>query len=85
MKLFNAYIELEILVEEALKKFVITETEYDEIMRVAKQDGKIDDLKKKLLSRLKKALNNGTLQKISNRSSLSSNNESTIRNQGAIA
>lgn len=54
MKLFNSYLELEILVEEALRKFVITEAEYSEIMRVAKKDGKMDNRKKKLLSRLPK-------------------------------
>ena len=64
MKLFNSYLELEILVKEALRKFVITEAEYDEIIRVAKKDGKIDERKKKLLSRLKEALGNETLQKI---------------------
>ena len=54
MKLFNSYQELEILVEEALERCVITEAEYDEIMRVARKDGKVDNRKRKLLSRLKK-------------------------------
>lgn len=64
MKLFNSYLELEILVEEAIKKFVITGAEYNEIMRVAKKDGKIDCRKKTLLSKLKKVLDNGTLKKL---------------------
>jgi hypothetical protein len=54
MKLFNSYPELEILVEEALKQFVITRAEYDEIMRVAGKDGKIDNRKKRLLAKLKR-------------------------------
>ena len=54
MKLFDSYQELEILVEEALRKFVITAADYDEIMRVAKKDGKIDNRRRKLLSTLPK-------------------------------
>ena len=68
MKLFNSYLEMKILVEEAIRKFVITESEYDEIMRVAKKDGKIDARKKKLLSKLKEVLGNGSLIKIPDRS-----------------
>lgn len=68
MKLFNSYRELKILVEEAIRKFVITGSEHDEIMRVAKKDGKIDERKKKLLSKLKKELDNGSLKKIPDRS-----------------
>lgn len=64
MKLFNSYEELKILVEEAIRKFVIKASEYNEIMRVAKKDGKIDNRKKKLLSKLRTALKNGTLRKI---------------------
>lgn len=52
MKLYDSYKELQVLVEEALRKFVITEADYDEIMRVAKKDGKIDNRRRKLLSRL---------------------------------
>jgi 2-hydroxy-3-keto-5-methylthiopentenyl-1-phosphate phosphatase len=64
MKLFNSYLELKLLVEEAIRKFVITGSEYDEIMRVAKKDGKIDARIKELLSKLKKELDNGSLIKI---------------------
>jgi mRNA degradation ribonuclease J1/J2 len=63
MKLFNSCLALNLSVEEAVRKFVITGAEYNEIMRVARKDGRIDARKKKLLSKLKKAIDNNTLKK----------------------
>jgi hypothetical protein len=64
MKLTKSGLELKEVIEKAMKDCVITNSEYAEIMKVANQDGKIDDHEQRLLSQLQALLSNGTLEKI---------------------
>jgi hypothetical protein len=56
--------ELRIVIENAIKDHVITNSQYEEIMRVANKDGIIDDHEQRLLSQLQGFLENGTLKRI---------------------
>ena len=56
--------ELRIVIENAIKDHVITNSQYEEIMRVANKDIIIDDHEQRLLSQLQGLLENGTLKRI---------------------
>ena len=43
MKLTKSGLELKELIEKAIKDCVITNSEYEEIMKIANRDGTIDD------------------------------------------
>ena len=64
MKLSKSGIELRIVIEKAIKDHVITNSEYEEIMRVANKDGIVSDHEQSLLSQLQGLLENGTLKRV---------------------
>ena len=64
MKLTKSGLELRIVLEKAIKDHVITNSQYEEIMRVANKDGIIDDHEQRLLSQLQGLLENGTLKRV---------------------
>jgi hypothetical protein len=64
MKLTKSGLELRIAIEKAIKDHVITNSEYEEIMRVANKDGKVDDHEQRLLSQFQALLENGTLKRV---------------------
>ncbi len=64
MKLTKSGLELKEVIEKAMKDHVITNSEYVEIMKVASNDGIVDDHEQRLLSQLQELLANGTLKRI---------------------
>lgn len=64
MKLTKSGIELKDVIEKAIKDCVITNTEYEEIMKIADKDGIIDAHEQRLLSQLQGMLQNGTLNRV---------------------
>ena len=64
MKLTKSGIELKDVIEKAIKDCVITNTEYEEIMKMANKDGIIDAHEQRLLSQLQWMLQNGTLKRV---------------------
>ena len=64
MKLTKSGLELRIVIEKAIEDHVITNSEYEKIMRVANQDGIVDDHEQRLLSQLQGLLENGTLKRV---------------------
>jgi hypothetical protein len=64
MKLTKSGIELKDVIEKAIKDCVITNTEYEEIMKMANKDGIIDAHEQRLLSQLQGMLQNGTLKRV---------------------
>ena len=65
MKLTKSGLELKEVIEKAIKDCVITNSEYEEIMKMANKDGIIDDHEQQLLSQLQGLLGNGTLKRAS--------------------
>ena len=63
MKLSKSGIELRDVIEKAMRDYVITNSEYEEIMKLAEKDGMIDDHERRLLSQLQALLENGTLKR----------------------
>jgi hypothetical protein len=64
MRLTKSGLELKDVIEKAMKDCVITNSEYEEIMKVATKDGNIDDHEQQLLSQFQLLLANGTLERI---------------------
>ena len=64
MKLTQSGLELKDVIEKAIKDYVITNSEYEEIMRVAAKDGMVDDHEQRLLSQLQGLLENGTVKRV---------------------
>jgi hypothetical protein len=64
MKLTKSGLELRVVIEKAIKNHVITNSEYEEIMKVASNDEIADDHEQRLLSQLQGMLENGTLKRI---------------------
>ena len=64
MKLTKSGLELKDVIEKAIKNHVITNSEYEEIMKAASKDGMIDDHEQRLLSQLQGLLENGTLKRV---------------------
>jgi hypothetical protein len=64
MKLTKSGIELKDVIEKAIKDCVITNTEYEERMKMANKDGIIDAHEQRLLSQLQGMLQNGTLKRV---------------------
>jgi hypothetical protein len=64
MKLTKSGLELKEVIEKAMEDHVITNSEYEEIMRVANKDGMIDDHEQRLLSQLQELLENGTVDRV---------------------
>jgi hypothetical protein len=64
MKLTKSGLELKEVIEKAMKDHVITNSEYEEIMKVSNKDGMVDDHEQRLLSQLQKLLENGTVDRI---------------------
>ena len=64
MKLTKSGLELKEVIEKAMKDHVITNSEYEEIMKVANKDGMVDDHEQRLLSQLQKLLENGTVGRV---------------------
>ena len=64
MKLTKSGLELRDVIERAIKDSVITNSEYEEIMKVASKDGMVDDHEQRLLSQLQGLLGNGTLRRV---------------------
>jgi hypothetical protein len=54
MKLTKSGLELKEVIEKAMKDHVITNSEYEEIMKVSNKDGMVDDHEQRLLSQLQK-------------------------------
>ena len=64
MKLTKAGIELKEVIEKAIGDCIITNSEFEEIMKMANKDGVIDDHEQRMLSQLQALLENGTLKRI---------------------
>ena len=64
MKLTKSGLELKEVIEKVMKDHVITNNEYEEIMKVANKDGMVDDHEQRLLSQLQKLLENGTVTRV---------------------
>ena len=64
MKLTKSGLELRDVIENAIKDCVITDSEYEEIMKVAAKDDMIDDHEQRLLSQLQGLLENGTVKRV---------------------
>ena len=64
MKLTQSGLELKDVIEKAIKDYVITNSEYEEIMKVAAKDGMVDDHEQRLLSQLQGLLENGTVKRV---------------------
>jgi hypothetical protein len=64
MKLTKSGLELKEVIEKAMKDHVITNSEYEEIMKVSNKDGMVDDHEQQLLSQLQELLQNGTLERV---------------------
>ena len=52
------------MIEKAIKDYVITNSEYEGMMKLANKDGMIDDHEQRLLSQLQGLLENGTLKRV---------------------
>ena len=65
MKLTKSGLELKEVIEKAIQDCVITNSEYEEIMKIANKDDIIDDHEQQLLSQLQGLLGNGTLKRVS--------------------
>lgn len=64
MKLTKSGLELKEVIEKAMKDHVITNSEYEEIMKAANKDGMVDDHEQRLLSQLQELLENGTVDRV---------------------
>ena len=64
MKLTQSGLDLKELINKAIKDCVITNSEYEEVMKMANKDGVIDDHEQRLLSQLQGMLENGTLKRV---------------------
>jgi hypothetical protein len=64
MKLTKSGLELRDVIEKAIKDQVITNSEYEEIMRVADKDGMVDDHEQRLLGQFQGLLENGTVKRV---------------------
>ena len=64
MKLTKSGMELRDVIEKAIKDHVITNSEYEEIMRVANKDGMVDNHEQQLLGQLQGLLENGTVNRV---------------------
>ena len=62
MKLTKSGLELKEVIEKAIADCVITNSEYEEIMKIANRDGTIDDHEQRMLGQLQELLGNGTLK-----------------------
>ena len=64
MRLTKSGLELKDVIEKAINDHVITNSEYEEIMKVASKDGMIDDHEQRLRSQLQGLLGNGTVERV---------------------
>lgn len=64
MKLTKSGMELKDVMEKAIQDCMITNSEYEEVMKVANQDGMIDEHEQRLLSHFQGMLGNGTLKRV---------------------
>ena len=64
MKLTQSGLDLKELVDKAIKDCVITNSEYEEVMKMANKDGVIDDHEQRLLSQFQELLANGSLKRV---------------------
>jgi hypothetical protein len=64
MKLTTSGLELGEVIKKAMQDCEISQSEYDEIMKVAYKDGMIDEHEQRLLSQLQSMLANGTLKRV---------------------
>ena len=64
MKLTKSGLELRVVIEKAFEDSVITNSEYEEIVKVASKDGMIDDHEQRLLGQLQSLLENGTVKRV---------------------
>ena len=64
MKRTKSGFALRDVIEKAIKDHVITNSEYEEIMKVAYKDGMIDDHEQRLLGQFQGLLENGTVKRV---------------------
>ena len=64
MKLTKSGLELKDVIEKAIKNQVITNTDYEEIMKVAAKDAMVDDHEQRLLHQFRVLLENGTVKRV---------------------
>ena len=64
MKLTQSGLDLKELVDKAIKDCLITNSKYEEVMKMAHKDGVIDDHEQQLLSQLQELLANGSLKRV---------------------
>ena len=64
MRLTKSGLELKDVIEKAIKDNLITNSEYEEIMKAAHKDGMVDDHEQRLLTQLQELLENGTLERV---------------------
>ena len=63
MKLTQSGLDLKELINKAIKDCVITNSEYEEVMKMAHKDG-VDDHERRLLSQFQELLANGSLKRV---------------------
>ena len=64
MRLTKSGFELKDVIQKAIDDHVISTEEYDEIMKVANQDGIIDDHEQRLLTELQKLIADGSVKRV---------------------
>ena len=64
MKLTRSGLELRELIEKAIKDCVITNSDYEAVMKMANKDGVIDDHEQRLLSQFQGLLENNTIERV---------------------
>jgi DNA-binding ferritin-like protein len=64
MKLTKSGLKIRDVIEKAIKDHVITNSEYEEIMRVAQKDGMVDDHEQQLLGQFQGMLENGMVKRV---------------------
>jgi len=63
MSLTKSGLELKEVIKEAITDCVITNSEYEEILKTENSDGAIDDLEDRLLSQLQKMISDDTVKR----------------------
>ncbi len=64
MKIKNLGLKLRDLIEKAINDCVITNSGYEDIIKMANRDGKVDDHELRLLSQLQGLLENWSLEMV---------------------
>ena len=64
MRLTKSGLELRDVIEKAIKNYVITNSEYEDIMKAAAKDDMVDNHEQRLLHQFRALLENGTVKRV---------------------